>query len=304
MLAYPDSHGRFVVRDLVTGASTLFAGFSPDGQPITTAVTGIDYNLPGYFSPDDNQLALAGGVGGGGGGVVVLTVDTHRISAWKPTPYIGDFMAGWLDSSRLALIDRTTSPWLLDIRDVRGHKVGSTPLAATTPGESGGAEGWDELTVDRTAVDVVTGQTQALDSVISRYDVRTGALLTTFTLLQQVQNCARTDTPAGIVTSTWTSGGHIVVQSSTPKATPRTVTTVRGALDPSCIELTAAAAAGSARSPLVLDRLTDLAATHWPWFGLALLALGAGRPRHPSPAPRADPYEGGLSAGPGVRGGR
>ena len=275
MLAYPDSAGNFVVRDLVKGTSALFAGFSPTGEPMDGRYA-IDYNLPGYFSPDDNQLALPGGVGGGGGGVVVLTIDTHRISAWNPTPYIGDFMAGWLDDSRLALIDRTTSPWLLDIRDVRGTKVGSTSLTAATPGESGGSEGWDELTADRTAADVVTGQTQALDWVISRYDLRTGALLTTFTLPQQVQNCARTDTPAGIVTSTWTSGGHIVVQSSTPKDTPRTVTTVRGALNPSCIEVTAAAAAGRARSPLLLDRLTDLVGTRWQWFGLAFLALGAG----------------------------
>jgi hypothetical protein len=283
MLGYPDAKGNFVVRDLVSGKSVLFGGFSPNGEPGGNRYA-VDYNLPGYFTPDDNNLALPGGVGGGGNGIVVLTIDTHRVSAWTQSSDMGNFMTGWLDNQHLALLDRTTNSWLLDVRDVAGRKLVSIRLRKTNQ-DQGGFFGWDELTTDHASVDVMTGQTQEHNWVISRYDVRDGQLLKTFTLEQPVQNCSRAETPAGVVTSMWADGRFISVQRTTPDGTTRSVTTVSRSLDPRCVELADAAAAGTSHSPLLLDRLTDFAVGRWEWFaasvGVAAVARRVRRGRRP-----------------------
>ena len=130
-------------------------------------------------------------------------------------------MAGWLDDRRLALIDRATSPWLLDVRDARGNKVSTTRLGGTTPENGGGFEGWDELTTDHAAVDVVAGQTAEFDWLISRYDLRDGRLLRTFSLQQPALNCLRVE-GAEVAVSTWTDGQIRAVRATTPDGRPAT----------------------------------------------------------------------------------
>ncbi len=275
MLGYPDAKGNFVVRDLVSGRSVLFGGFSPNGQPEGERYA-IDYNLPGYFSPDGNNLALPGAVNSSIEGIVVLSLDTHRVSAWHQADYNGDFMAGWLDNGRLALVDRTKSPGLLDVRDTGGAKVDSTPLTGISPDQRGGYSGWDELTADRAAVDVVTGQSQDHGAVISRLDVHDGHLMATFTLPQPRGNCVRTGSAGEVVSSTWTDGLDVPVQATTLDGTTRTLTTVSRTVRPQCVELTSAAVAGAARSPMLLDRLSDLVVVQWKWWLAALAVLTVG----------------------------
>lgn len=135
VLGYVDrASNQYVLRDVVTGASTTFprvrsheavygAADNPPDAPST-----VGSQTPGYFSPDGRRVAVSGGVPGGPGGrsaVLVLGTD----GSVRPVA-VGQerSLVGWLDDDTLLTMGATFTGSDPDVRTTL------TPIATTLDG--------------------------------------------------------------------------------------------------------------------------------------------------------------------------